>query len=59
MTLKEYGVAMKLKYRKKIFIAMQLREKEQGNNLCVFDENYKKAVIIKDLIEEIRKEIKK
>lgn len=31
-------------------------EKEQGDRLCVFDETYKKAVIIKDLVEEIRKE---
>lgn len=32
-------------------------EKEQGDSLCVFDETYKKAVIIKDLVEQIRKEI--
>ena len=32
-------------------------EKEQGDSLCVFDETYRKAVIIKDLVEDIRKEI--
>lgn len=32
-------------------------EKEQGDSLCVYYEDYKKAVIIKDLIEEVRKEI--
>jgi hypothetical protein len=34
-------------------------ENEQGDNLCTFYETYKKAVIIKDLVDEIRKEIKK
>jgi hypothetical protein len=33
-------------------------EKEQGGSLCIFNETYKKAVIIKDLVEEIRAEIK-
>jgi hypothetical protein len=32
-------------------------EQEQGESLHVFNETYKKAVIIKDLIEEVRKEI--
>jgi len=32
-------------------------EKEQGESLCIYCEDYTKAVIIKDLIEEIRKEI--
>ncbi len=32
-------------------------EKEQGDSLCVFHTTYKKAIIIKDLVEEIRKEI--
>lgn len=32
-------------------------EKEQGESLYIFDETYKKAVIIKDLVEEIRKEV--
>jgi hypothetical protein len=31
-------------------------EKEQGDSICIFDETYKKAVIIKDLVDEIRKE---
>ena len=30
-------------------------ENEQGDKLCVFDETYKKAVIIKDLIDEVSK----
>jgi len=34
-------------------------EKEQGDSLCVFNETHKKAVIIKDLVEEIRKEVEK
>lgn len=34
-------------------------EKEQGESLCIFEETYKKAVIIKDLIIEIRSEINK
>ena len=32
-------------------------EEEQGDNLCVFSETYKKAVIIKDLVETIKREI--
>jgi hypothetical protein len=32
-------------------------EKEQGDSLCVFTETYKKAVVIKDLVEEIRSEL--
>jgi hypothetical protein len=34
-------------------------EKEQGDNLCVFSETYSKAIVIKDLIEEIKNEISK
>lgn len=34
-------------------------EIEQADSLCLFSETYSKAVIIKDLIEEIRKEISK
>lgn len=34
-------------------------ENEQGERLYVFNETYAMAVIIKDLVEEIRKEIKK
>jgi hypothetical protein len=34
-------------------------EKEQGDRLCVFNETYEKAVIIKDLVEKIREEINK
>lgn len=33
-------------------------EKKQGDNLCVFSETYKKAIIINDLVEEIRNELK-
>lgn len=33
-------------------------EKEQGDRLCVFNETYKKAIIIKDLVEKIRTETK-
>lgn len=33
-------------------------EEQQGERLFSYTENYKKAVIIKDLVEEIRKEIK-
>jgi hypothetical protein len=33
-------------------------EKEQGESLYIFNENYKKAVIIKDLVEKIKEEIK-
>jgi len=32
-------------------------EKDQGDSLCIFNETYKKAIIIKDLIEKIRSEI--
>lgn len=31
-------------------------EKKQGDRLCVFNETYTKAVIIKDLTEQIGKE---
>lgn len=34
-------------------------EDEQGSSLCLFTETYKKAVIIKDLVEEIRAEMMK
>lgn len=32
-------------------------EKDQGESLCLFSETYKKAVIIKDLIAEVRSEM--
>lgn len=32
-------------------------EDEQGDSLCLFTETYKKAVIIKDLVEEVRKSL--
>ena len=33
-------------------------QEEQGENLCVFNETYKKAVMIKDLVTEIALEVK-
>jgi len=32
-------------------------EKEQGNSLCIFTDDYKRAIMISDLIDEIKKDI--
>ena len=32
-------------------------EKEQGNSLCIYTQDYKRAIMIGDLIEEIKKEV--
>ena len=34
-------------------------EKDQNGSLYTYDHDYKRAVIIKDLVEEIRKEVQK